>query len=223
MAGARIESVKTGTIVRSPAGGRLLQRLHESEQVILAGTPLLQIGRLEDIEFVAEYLSQDAIRIKAGMPALVEAWGGNEPIPATVRTTEPYAETKFSALGVEEQRVLVIARPDAGAALPALGHGYRIDLRVIIKRSPDALRVPVDALVRTAEGWAVFAVEDGRAALRPVQVSEGDEQHWELLSGVTEGSTVILFPGESLKAGDPVKTRRRELPSKPQDQIATAR
>lgn len=193
------------TPVRSPVSGRVLRILQESEGVVAAGAPLIEIGDPADMEVVAEFLTQDATLIQAGAHAILEGWGGDQPIEARVARVEPYAHTKISALGVEEQRVNVILRLADPASAPPLGHGFRLDARIIVNELPDVLRVPTDALVRDGEGWAVFRIERGRARLRPVRVGVGDEHYRAILEGLDAGDHVILFPGASLGDGDRVR------------------
>ncbi len=80
-----------------------------SERVVSAGTPLLTLGELDRLEVVIELLSSEAVKVKAGMPVLVEGWGGDKALRAKVRLVEPFAATEVSALGIEEKRTNVIA------------------------------------------------------------------------------------------------------------------
>ncbi len=199
---------RTLTAVRSPASGKVLRVLLESETVIAPGVPLLEIGDPAQIEIVAEFLSQDAALMREGADAFVENWGGNRQLAALVHTVEPYARTKVSALGVEEQRVNVIVHL-AGVepeAAPVLGHGFRVDVRVVVFEQKNVARVPTDALVRQADnGWAVFKVADGRARLTKVTIGDGDDRFRVLEAGLAPGDTVVLFPGDSLRDGDSVQ------------------
>ncbi|MBY0568008.1 MAG: efflux RND transporter periplasmic adaptor subunit [Hyphomonadaceae bacterium] len=199
------------TPVTSPAAGRVLRVLQQSETIALAGAPLLEIGDTSQIEIAAEFLTQDAVRMQAGASAQIENWGGDTPIPARVFRIEPYARTRISALGVEEQRVNVILHLVDPAAAPPLGHGFRVDARVVLSEQPDAVRTPTDALVRDGEGWAVFVVRGGRARLTPITLGEGGDDYRVVSSGLHEGDRIILFPGDSMVDGARVQgvSRRR--------------
>jgi HlyD family secretion protein len=194
--------------VRSPAGGRVLRLLHESEAVVGAGAPLIEIGDPHDLEVVAEFLSQDAVLLSAGARAFIENWGGQAAIPARISRIEPFAHTKVSALGVEEQRVNVIVRLEQPSSAPALGHQFRVDVRAIVSEQRNVLRAPTDALVRDGEDWAVFRIERGRARLTPIVVGEGGERFRAITTGLNEGGRVILFPGDALEDGARVTPRR---------------
>lgn len=199
---ARARSV---TSVRSPSSGRVLRLLQESEAVVPAGAPIMEVGDPADLEVVAEFLSEDAVRMRPGAAAFIEAWGGEAAIPARVSRIEPYAHTKIAALGVEEQRVNVILRLDDPANAPPLGHGFRVDARVVLSEAADVLRVPVDALIRDGERWSVFRVSNGRARLTPVEVGEGSGQYRQVMRGLQLGDRVIVFPSEALSDGDRVR------------------
>jgi HlyD family secretion protein len=196
----------SATPVRSPAAGRVLRVLQESETIAPAGSPLLEIGDPGQIEIVAEFLSQDAVLIRAGARALIENWGADTPIAARVFRVEPFARTKISALGVEEQRVNVILQLAQPETAPPLGHGFRVDVRVVLSEEPNALRVPTDALVRDGRGWAVFVIERGRARLAPVGIGEGGEDYRRIETGLWEGQRVVLFPGDDLENGARVRS-----------------
>lgn len=201
-------SARTPTPVRTPEAGRVLRRMQESASVVAPGAALMEIGNPESVEIIAEFLSQDAVLMNAGAPALVENWGGEEPIPARVFRIEPFARTEISALGVEEQRVNVIAHLADPSGAPRLGHGYRVDLRVIVSQQDNVLRVPVDALVRDGDGWAAFRIEGGHARLTPVEVGEGGDRYRAVRSGLERGDHVILFPGDALEDGASVRAGR---------------
>jgi HlyD family secretion protein len=187
---------------RAPVDGVVLKRFRESESVVPAGEPLLEIGDAHQLEVVADYLSTDAVAIPSGAPALIEHWGGPEPLVGRVRRIEPSGFTKISALGVEEQRVNVIVQltsPDGAAQ--ALGDGYRVEVRVILWEQDKVLKVPIASLFRQGDQWAAFVVTGQRAALRLVKIGHRTDQEAEVLDGLTEGDRVVIHPGDTLHAG----------------------
>jgi HlyD family secretion protein len=192
--------------VTSPSAGRVLRVPQESEAVITTGTPIVEIGDPSHVEIVAEFLSQDAVRMKPGAAAQIENWGG-EPLPAVVDRVEPVARTKISALGVEEQRTNVILQFAPGAKDPPQAHDFRVDVRVIVGEAKNAVRVPLGALFRRGEGWSLYKVVDGRAVITQVEVAEADGRYRVISSGVDEGDSVIVFPSSSITDGARVKSR----------------
>jgi HlyD family secretion protein len=175
---------------------------------VVAGTPLVEIGDPADLEIVVDLLSQDAVRVVEGAPAKIEDWGGEPALNALVRRIEPFAFTKVSALGIEEQRVNVILDiSDSPERWRALGHGYRVAARIELWRDPDALQVPVSALFRRNGDWTVFVEVDGVARYRAVEIGRRNATAAQVLSGLEVGETVILHPGDRVDEGVPVVDR----------------
>ena len=182
--------------VQSPASGKVLSVLEESERVVTAGTPLLEVSSPAKLELVIELLSTDAVKVSPGALVIVEGWGGPEPLEARVRLIEPSAFTKISALGIEEQRVNVVA--DLTTPSTALGDGYRIEGRVVVWSAEDVLKVPVSALFRRGDSWSLFTVENGEARLRDVDVGQRTSSDAEIKSGLDLGAQVIVHPSNQI-------------------------
>lgn len=201
---------KIGVPVSAPAAGQVLSVITESEGVILEGTPLVTIGDPHKIELVVDLLSREAVRVKPGDQVEVTQWGGTRPLIGHVARVEPFGRLKISALGVEEQRVNVIIRFDDLSAQQAarLGHGYQVDATIIRWSRPDAVRVPIGALFRGADGeWRVFVVARGRAAERAIEVGQMNDLYGEVLRGLREGEIVAINPSGSLSSGTRVRSR----------------
>lgn len=196
-----------GTVsLQAPASGTVLSVPQESETVIAAGTPVVILGDPSRVDIVADFLSQDAVRMKPGDRAFIENWGErgastSDVIAAVVERVEPVARTKVSALGIEEQRTRVILNfidppPDALKA-----HDFRVDVRVIVAEARDAVRVPLGALVRENEKWVVYRVQRGRAARTLVTPGIQDQAHRVVESGLNAGDAVVLFPSAMISDG----------------------
>lgn len=194
--------------VRAPMTGKVLRLYRESEGVVGAGEPLLDVGDPHRLEVKIEVLSADAIKIGKGTTVLFERWGGAEPLVGTVRVVEPVGFTKVSSLGVEEQRVLVIADFDSPAEQwLGLGDGYRLDASFILWEGTAVLQVPASALFRKDGGWALFAVEKGRARLREVVVGQRNGLAAEILKGIPEGTEIIAHPDDAFQDGSRVRAK----------------
>ncbi len=188
--------------LRAPVNGIVLRRVRESEAIVQQGEPLVEVGDVSKLEIVADYLSTDAVRIRAAQSALVERWGGGETIRGTVRRVEPSGFTKISALGVEEQRVNVILDFESPRdAFANLGDRSRVEVRVIVWEEPNVTKVAVSSLVRDGDRWAVFVVEDGRARRVPVRIGQRNNAEAQVLEGLSPGARVIAFPSESVADG----------------------
>lgn len=185
--------------VTAPTSGRVLRVLEESERVVQAGTPLLEIGDASGIEVVVDVLSADAVRIASGNRVLVDEWGGERTLQGRVRLVEPAAFTEVSALGVEEQRVKVIV--DLVDSPPELGAGFRVEARIVVWEDDAVLTVPTSALFQRDGTWWLFVVEGGRARERQVQLGQRGIDAAEVRGGVEEGETIIVFPSDEVADG----------------------
>ncbi|WP_193164493.1 efflux RND transporter periplasmic adaptor subunit [Microbulbifer hainanensis] len=196
--------------ITAPVSGEVLQRREESEKVVTAGTPLLEIGNPALLEVVVDLLSRDAVQVKPGAPVLMTSWGGDYPLNGRVRLIEPFGFTKFSALGIEEQRVnVIIDFTDPRSEWSRLGHGYRVDAEIETWSGKDILQVPAGALLRHAGQWAVFKVVNGRAVMTPITIGHNNGQTAEVLKGLSEDETLVLHPSERIEDGISLTRRDR--------------
>jgi HlyD family secretion protein len=187
----------------APAAGNVLRVFERSERVVAAGTPLVELGDPQHLEVVVEVLSTDAVTLPAGALMLVDA-GGGEALRARLRRVEPAAFTKVSPLGVEEQRVRVVG--DVLGPTSGVGDRYRVEARIVLWQGDHVLRTPSGAVFRRADGWAAFVAEGGRARLRAVRLGHRTADHVEVVAGLREGETVVLYPPERLADGSRIAT-----------------
>ena len=194
-------------IVPSPIAGRVLKVIQQSEGVVQAGTPLLELGDPKALEIAVDVLTSDAVHISPGAQAFIERWGG-EPLQGRVRLVEPSAFTRVSSLGVEEQRVnAVIDLTDGYAKWKALGDGYRVEARIVVWRGKDVLKVPTSSVFRHGDGWASFVVDDGIATLRPVRIGHRTGTEVQIVEGIAAGERVVKHPSDRIADGVEVEAR----------------
>ena len=194
--------------IQSPITGRVLRVFQESATAIIPGMRLVELGDPSQLELEIDVLSSDAVKISPGAKVFLEGWGGDAPLIAQVRVIEPAAFTKVSALGVEEQRVYVIADfVDPPEKWQRLGDAYRVDAKIVIWESADVLKVPVGALFRDPNGWAVFVIEEGRARLRSIQMGRNNGLEAEVQSGLDKGDRIVVHPSDRIHDGVTVRIR----------------
>ena len=197
-------------LITAPVDADVLKLYRESEGVVQASEPIIDVGDPRKLEVTVEVLSADAVRIKPGMPVIFERWGGSSTLSGTVRIVEPTGFTKVSSLGVEEQRVFVIVDfvTSDNQAEQSLGDGYRLEASFTIWEGKEVLQVPAGALFRKQDGWAVFVVENGLALTREVKVGHRTGLAAEILSGLSVGEEVISHPDNSIEHGIRVRSRQ---------------
>ncbi len=203
------EDYRRAVPMTAPISGQILRVIQKSEMTMQAGSPILEIGNVSnDLEIVVELLSTDAVRVKPGQRVIIEKWGGDTALEGIVERVEPWGFTKFSALGVEEQRVnAIIQFKDPLGARVGLGHGFRVEARIVIWDDEEALTIPSPALFRDGDGWAVFVVEGGRAKLTPVSVARNNGVKAAIESGLVDGQRLVLYPGPTIRHGSRVAQR----------------
>ena len=196
--------------LKAPASSRVLRIDHESEGVVSTAQPLLEIGDPSALEIAVDVLSADAVRIRPGNRVEFHRWGGAQPLEGVVRTVEPVGFTKISALGVEEQRVWVIADlTSPREAWLTLGDGYRVEAHFILWEAENVLQLPASTLFRHANGWAVFSIENGRARRREIETGQRTGLVAEVLAGLDAGARVILHPDDRIEDGVRVEVQQR--------------
>ncbi len=195
--------------ISSPVSGNIFKIYRESEGSVNTGEPLMDIGNPENLEVLVEVLSPDAVKIKKGTPVLFKRWGGDEPLLGVVRVVEPAGFTKISSLGVEEQRVLIIADITSPPEMwSVLGDGYRLEAHFVIWEGKDVLQVPASSLFRSGKEWAVFVNNNGRALERAVEVGQRNGLTAEIISGIKANEKVIAHPDDSISDGSRIKSRK---------------
>jgi len=188
--------------IRSPVTGQVLRIVQQSEAVVAAGAPLIEIGNARDLEIVVDLLSADAVKVEPGQRVIIERWGGEAPLIGRVRLVEPFGFTKISALGIEEQRVnVIIDLTSDESEWQRLAHGYQVDVRIVLWESDDTLILPLLALFRNGPDWSVFVESDGRAELRTVEVGRRNSLDAEVLGGLEVGERVVLHPSDRVSGG----------------------
>ncbi|HIK46629.1 MAG TPA: HlyD family efflux transporter periplasmic adaptor subunit [Leptolyngbyaceae cyanobacterium M65_K2018_010] len=193
------------TTITAPTAGQVLQVMEPSARYVAAGTPLLALGNPGDLELVIDILSTDAVRVSPQDTVRVERWGGDQMLTATVRRVEPSAFTEVSALGVDEQRVNVIA--DFEDPNIPLGDGFRVEAQIVVWESPDVLKIPISALFRCDTDWCTFVHEAGRAQQRRLTLGPRSDFEAVVESGLAAGEQVVLYPGDKIEAGTRITGR----------------
>lgn len=210
MARARLlaaERGKNGAVLEviSPVNGRVLKIMEKSERVVPVGTTLMVLGDPTRLEVVIDLLSSEAVKVKPGMPVRLESWGGDRDLTARVRTVESQGFTKISALGIEEQRVNVIA--DLQEPAGPLGDDYRVEARILIWEGEEILKIPASALFRSGTDWAVFLDRGGRARRQVVEINHRTPREVEVVKGLKEGDWVVSHPTNQIEEGIPIKKK----------------
>ncbi len=185
--------------ITAPVSGTIYRVYEESERVVQAGTPLMDISNDDSLEIIIDLLTQDAVKVSPGDPILVTGWGEDRVISARVSYIEPQAFTKISALGVEEQRVNVIA--EFLEPTSPLGAGYRIEAGIVVWEEDNVLTVPTSALFQRSSTWQVFVVTGDTVELRALTLGQRGREYAQVLDGLRADDRIVLYPSDLISEG----------------------
>lgn len=195
--------------IKAPISGSILRVIQQSETTLPVGASIIEIGNVKnDLEVLAELLSTDAVQVKEGHQVIIDNWGGDKPLSGVVQRVDPWGYTKFSALGVEEQRVNTLIRlTDPPEERTSLGHGFRVEVRIIVWEDENATIIPASALFRQAGEWSVFVIENDIAQLCKVTIDRNNGLEASVIDGVKVGDKVVLYPSSALASGSRIARR----------------
>lgn len=194
--------------LKSPINGVIGKVFRESSGPIHRGEPVLEVLNLSELEVVVEALTPDAVQIPVGAPVIVSGWGG-EPMPAKVKQVKKVAFNKTSALGVEEQRTEIIIEvvPEKLEEFRKLGDNFHVECEILAFEQKDSMVIPVGALFRDGESWAVYIIENGRARKRKIEYSHRSYTELLITNGLNIGEQVVVYPPDSIQDGVKVKIK----------------
>jgi HlyD family secretion protein len=188
----------------SPIDGVVLERFERGERPLALGTELLHLGNPAEIEVVADILSEDALKLQPGSEVRYESGPSGLELHGKVKRIEPQGFTKLSSLGVEQQRVNVIASVENPPA--HLGVEFRLHARFFTGSKQDALIVPRFAVLQAPDQtFYVFVVRDGEIARQPVSLGLRSDLEIEVVEGLDEESVVVAAPDTTLEPGASVR------------------
>lgn len=191
--------------IKSPVDGQILKLVQHSEGPLRIGQAIIEVGNPQALEVSTDVLSRDTVRIKPGQPVRFEHWGGTL-LTGVVRTVEPSGFTKVSALGVEEQRVKVIADISSPAEQwLRLGDAYAVTSKFVLWQAEQVLQIPISALFRVGADWSVFIVLNDEAKQQKVKVGKRGGMRVEILNGLEAGDIVITHPDKNISDSSRVK------------------
>lgn len=193
----------------SPINGSVLRVLREDGGIVSAGSEILEIGDLTDLEMKIDVLSKDAVKIPLNAKIVIDQWGGPEKLNGIVRRVEPAARTKVSALGIEEKRVYVLAdfaSPFQSRA--SLGDGFRFEASIIVTETdPETLIVPAAALFYVNDRWLTYRIINNKAQACQVEVGLTNGTMTQVLAGLEAGDRIINHPSTDILNNSRVRSR----------------
>jgi HlyD family secretion protein len=111
------------------------------------------------------------------------------------------------AVKIEPGQSVVIDLTSPPETWRRLGHGYRVEARILLWEADAVLALPQSSPFRNGDGWGVFVIENGEARTRPVELGHRTGLRAEITSGLEPGETVVRFPNDRVADGVRVAAR----------------
>jgi len=188
------------TTIRAPFAGILEDRMVEVGSLVSAGQPVARMVDRTPVKIVAGVPERYAADLQPGANAVgtFDVFPGEvyeAPISYVGSTVD--AQNRTFPIEVRMQNPGGLIKPEMVANV------------AVERRSLDqALVVPQDALVRVAEGYVVFVVEEegGQTVARARLVELGVRQRDQVVieSGLTAGDRIVVVGQKSVAGGDRV-------------------
>ncbi len=184
------------TRIRAPFDGVVLERMAQVGAAVAPGTPLLRIVDLAVPEVETRLQSTEAVALERAGAAVLEA-GGREWALRLLRVADAVDATSRTR----------VARLAFIAEAPAPGTSGTLRWT-----QDGGWRIPSDLLVRRAEAYGVFVVEDGTARYVPLPGAQPGRGAETTLPGRTR---IVTEGHQALQDGQPVRLRDAETAPPP--------
>lgn len=178
--------------ITSSMAGTVIARHVVAGQAVGHESILLTVADLSTVWVEFAIYPQYVGRIRAGLPVSIVVQDRPDlSATGTIRYVGPLLEqdTRVSSGRVE------LPNPER-----RWQPGLFVTVRVTFERVRVPVAVPDEAIVRTAEGPAVFLAEGLRFELRPVRVGRSDGRTTEIIDGIASGDSVVVSGGFILKS-----------------------
>ncbi len=97
----------------------------------------------------------------------------------------------------------------------ALTSGQYVPLRLTVGKQPDAVLIPMPALIQNQEGNHVFVIDkDSKAEKRKVEIDRLFRQQWVIRKGLEKGERVIVKGLQKVRTGTVVKLENENSANK---------
>ncbi|CAE81176.1 HlyD family efflux transporter periplasmic adaptor subunit [Bdellovibrio bacteriovorus] len=197
--------------VTSPVAGVVAKVYRESAGPIQRGEPIVDIIDPRDIEVVAKVLTTDAVKVQPQSVVKIFGLGDDSELEGRVLRVSQAGFVEISALGIEEEKTEIFIEFQKPPPVQ-IGHNFHVELLIEVSHTDQALQVPLGALLKNRNNWAVYTVQDQRAHLQSVEIAKRNDSHAVVSSGLKAGEQVILFPGDQVFDNSKVKIRRNSHP-----------
>lgn len=203
MAGVdRVETMIGYTEIRAPYAGMVTRREVDTGHFVQPGSgpqaaPLVEVARIDTVRIFVDVPELEAGRVDPGDPAEVRVQAAEgQVVSATVtRTSGSLVESNHSL------RVELDVPNTEGRLRP----GMYATVTIRLDERPEALVIPVTAVVRDGNAAWCCVVRDGKVERRPVELGLRSGGFVEVRSGLDDTSPVVVKQPDRLRDGQDVR------------------
>ncbi|MBX3506492.1 MAG: efflux RND transporter periplasmic adaptor subunit [Parvibaculum sp.] len=183
--------------ITAPVAGEVLRSEYKIKvgDMVQPGQILYMVGDPAELYIDAEVDEEDIVKVRPGQEALIRA----DAFPGRVLEGAVFRMTPFGDPVGRTYRIH-ISLPGNTPLVP----GMTTEINVVVRHEENALLVPLPAI----SGNSVWTIRDGRAARIPVEIGAVGGGKVEILSGLDDGTPVILQPPSGLKEGERLRGRQ---------------
>jgi membrane fusion protein (multidrug efflux system) len=192
------------TTVRAPFSGVVGQRFVSTGDYVTTASRLLTLQTVDPQRAVIEVPERHALSLRQGQT--VEFTVAAQ--PGRVFT----AQVDFIDPVVQNDNRTIVVKGRAANPRRQLRPGMFIEARLATATRPNAIVVPEDAVQPLRTANVVWAVADGKASRRVVQLGVRSQGIVEIVSGIKAGEPVVVGGLERMAEGMAIAPRPRGAP-----------
>lgn len=186
----------TDSTIYAPFAGVVQEKRSSIGEYLAAGTPIVNVVRMDPLRLRAEVPEREARNVHAGQEVRVTLEGEPNLYTGKIARISP----AISA----QNRVLVVEAEVHNNGTLKPGSFARAE--IVAEDGSPTLAVPANSIVSFAGIDKVVLVQDGKALERPVTLGRRTADWVEVLTGLKSGDAVVIDPG-NLQSGQPVAVK----------------
>jgi RND family efflux transporter MFP subunit len=189
---ARQQLADTG--IYAPLDGIVQEKRTSVGEYLAAGTPVVNIVRMDPLRLRAEVPERAAASIRSGQNVRVTVDGDANVYLGQIKRLSPVI--------AEQNRMLMLEADVRNDGRLRPGSFARAE--IVTNDARMAVAVPSNAIVTFAGIEKVIVVQDGKALEKPITTGRRNGDLTEIVAGVNVGDQVVVDPG-NLQSGQPVQ------------------
>ncbi|MBI5969319.1 MAG: efflux RND transporter periplasmic adaptor subunit [Deltaproteobacteria bacterium] len=184
-------------IIPSPMDGGVTKRFVDPGTMVKDTTAILTLMDLHEVKMVVNVIEKEFVRLQKGQPVKVTVTAFPDRIfQGRIAVITPALEPQSRTAEIQ------ISIPNPGYIL---NPGMFGRAEILLRSNPQAILVPIQAIITEGDKDFVFLLKDGKAYRRIVQKGLVKDTHVEITGGLNLGEQVITAGHVFLKDGMPVR------------------